>query len=393
MHRLIIFVLLVFLPVLVTGQASFEAGSIVSSTGDTISGLVKIQNSDLCTIKAEKGTHAQEYLVSELKSVTFENGRHFIAKEISLGGGRKSVILEYLVSGKASLYHFRDGVVNYYFIQMENGDLQPLMNTETERSIDSKLYIIENEEYKTTLRSQFSDAPALIDEISSLPFNNKSLIDITIKYHNAVCDYDCLVYRKNTKSTIHAGLIGGINASSLYFKVKSQQLRTLKNESFVRTPGFQIGLALMHTHVFGFTDKISFNSNLMFLQNRFEATNLSIKQTSLHIPLYLNYHLSRGEVKPFLSFGITNTIFLSNNIIEDEVNYKPDFEDVWGSYAFGLLGGAGLLIESGNLNYGLTAHYELGNGLHRAKDIANNVLSSWTDKFFVNFTVQANLSK
>lgn len=388
MHHLItaIFVLCHLLAI---SQTNYEEGTILLKTGESITGSIKLQNGKKCIIKS----HKTELPANTLKSITFQNGRHFIVSEVYLEGEMKELILEYLVEGKASLYHFRDGSENHYFIQKDTGIIEPLLNTESEKSMNGKLYVIENEEYKNTLRTYFTEAPALWNEIVSLPFNNKSLIEITSKYHNTVCDYDCLVYRKNTKSTVKIGLVAGLNTSTIHFKVKSQAFRPLKNETFTLTPGFQAGVAVTHTNVFGFNDRITFSSHLLFLRNEYDATNLRIEQSSLFIPLYLNYHLSRSNVKPFVSLGLTNSIFLSNNLLEEEVNFAPDFEEVWGAYAFGLLGGAGLSIQAGNITYDITVHYEVGNGLHKAKDIANNVLSSWTDKIFVNLSAQFALSK
>jgi hypothetical protein len=191
----------------VSGQNDLKKGQIITLANDTIFGWINVKsnlnNSKTCEFMANGQTEMLTYTPNDLKSYQFESNKYYVSKPIAVNGKEYNAFLEFLVAGVVNLYYYRLDDKEYYFIEKDNK-----MNilTDDERIVIDEFgtkSIKKTKRYIGTLLYLFKDAEGISKSINNTDLSYESLIDITEKYHNAVCsDYECIVYKKSTQLKI-----------------------------------------------------------------------------------------------------------------------------------------------------------------------------------------------
>ena len=200
-YRLNLLLLFFFcLPVLLA-QSDFRPGYVITNENDTINGLIDYRgdtrNSKICVFKENATSASREYLPSQIKAYRFPESKYYVSRNVLEKGTENDLFLEFLVNGIADLYYYRDGNSSYYFIEKSDGQLFELSNDEVEIKKDGKTYLRQTKQYIGSLRYAFADCPQLFETINNATLETKSLMNITKKYHNYVCDSSkCIIYEK-----------------------------------------------------------------------------------------------------------------------------------------------------------------------------------------------------
>ncbi len=183
-------------------KSNYLSGYIITSENDTLKGFIEKQsdkrNSKRCNFKQSLNSGITEYFPDDLKEYRFDEDKYYVSKTILLRRKEVNLFLELLVDGIADLYFFReDNITDHYFIQKADGKFFELTKTDKLVDIDGKSYSYNYKKYIGTLKIAFKDCPQIFPEIDQMSLDQKSLVDITKKYHECTGNTKkCIVYAK-----------------------------------------------------------------------------------------------------------------------------------------------------------------------------------------------------
>lgn len=332
-------------PTFVFSQNDFINGYIITNNFDTLNGYINNNANKYyqCKFKKSLDSGSITYSPFEIYGYRLINGSFFISKKITIKNnyekfiqyvfsdpakGRifdkswysdttektENIFINYILSGKFSLFYFNDKTGDHYFIEKENEsiiDLTPdkLLLINNGVLIGTK----EDNRYKGKLLAVMEDCPQLKDEIKKVDLNHKDLIKLAKDYHNLVCNENsCVVYEHPIlpKSLTYT-FYGGLSFSHYSNRTLSgdQQINYYDDGYFV------IGTSLSFKNFIPEKEKLSFKINLDFCHNnylgKFLYTNsqydLSLSYNCINSGILLVENLSTKFRSPYIEFGLNAT--------------------------------------------------------------------------------------
>jgi hypothetical protein len=297
------------------GQTDFRPGYVITNENDTLHGLIDYRgdtrNSKICVFKENATSASSEYLPGQIKAYRFSGSKYYVSKNILANGTKKDFFLEFLVNGIADLYYYRDVNNPHYFIEKRDGQLFELNNTEELIKKDDIEYFRQKKEYIGLLKYAFADCPQLFEKINNTVLDTKSLVNITKKYHNYVCDDEkCIIYEKQLP-TIKLTLAPfvSMNASFLSIGNGGYVYETMK---FQPSTYPSIGV-LLNSSLPSANEKLSFQVSAEIGQNYFYGTgsyvgNNSFNEVHLHSTVLMGkggfkYTYPTGRFRPTFMVG------------------------------------------------------------------------------------------
>jgi len=345
-----------------SAQENIQSGYIITKTNDTIRGYIQNDNINQftgCTFRTDKNMPAVNYKPNDILAYRLtDNGKFFISKEVPTEQGAKVQFLEYLIQGKASMYFMRDDMEHFY-IQKEDGKLielseRPVMLWSKEAGLYYK-----TPKYKGKLKYILSDCPEISSEIDRLRLYPENLIKLAKDYHEKVCNTEeCIIFEKKIKPVhFKFDVLAGISYNDFRFNKENYTEKQLgsfvggrvevDNLFFsIKKLTLNAGLNLQYfsNHTFH-TDAYIYN-NVVYYENR--ISKLDMQAFTVKIPVKVNYYFTQTKWKPYISMGMTNMFFLTQN----KNIYITDFTDYYGNavplYQFGYIVTAGLSHEFKN---------------------------------------------
>lgn len=232
------------------------------------------------------------------------------------------VFLEFLVDGITNLYFFRD--INYYvyFLEDKNGKLLELSNETITEKIDGKSDIqINTNLHIGVMKATFADCKEIQPQINNVTLTHKSLIKLTKKYHDYVCDDDvCIVYEK-TIQPITVRFAPVLKAGVADFRFDRG---FFSNYNF--DPELFYGAGFLMSTVFpGINEKLSFDAELDLNKYNFHGSyqemngaiienyNVYLDLLSLQPTISVKYTFPTGKFRPTLAVGGYAEIFVGND--------------------------------------------------------------------------------
>ncbi len=334
---------IVFYTLEVKCQSDFRPGFVITNNNDTLRGLVDyrgdLRNSKKCDFIAGKDSPIQEFLPFTIRGYRFNEGKFYVSKNIILQGKKTEVFLEFLVDGIADLYCYRDGGEPCYFIEKSDGRIYELTNKKRTVRIDGIEYVGENKKYIGLLTFAFADCQQVTPLISKAKLNDKSLIEITKKYHDYVCNGEkCVIYEKQLPA-ISIRIAPFISMNQSLLKIGNNPL--YEQVKFKSSSYPSIGL-LVNTSLPNASEKLSFQLSGEFGRSYFYGTgnyNAKFEEVQLHVSMLtlkggLKYTYPVGKLRPTLVLG-GNFLKLINKIgrrVEEELYsstiYSSESKDV-----------------------------------------------------------------
>jgi hypothetical protein len=337
MKRLLSFAVIIILTVIdCLSQNDWKPGYIISNSNDTVHGFIDNRdsksNSKRCYFRKEDSGEKELFKPEDISGFRFINGKFFISKTIPVEDSKRRVFLEFVVHGKADIFHYKDDD-DYYFIEKE-GKLFELKNTseiqrtEATKLVSEKTVEHEKKEYIGVLNFLMYDAK-MQSEINNSTLDTRSLINIAKKYHERVCSGEqCIVYEKKSNMHVKWGFHFGESMNSFNF-----------GDRFATNYGISTfaGSRIKIENAFNWEENISFSADITFhrfskyelhqisynsivVYNNLEYTispgsklNVDLELTALKIPITVNYTFYRGKVRPYIGLGLSNTFILSQN--------------------------------------------------------------------------------
>jgi outer membrane protein W len=322
-------------------QTDSKPGYVITNKNYTLHGLVDYRgdakNSQICVYKENETSDSKEYLPGQIKAYRFLESKYYVSKNIPENGTKKNMFLEFLVNGIADLYYYRDINNNpHFFIEKRDGQLFELKNTqEMIKNNDSpyywerREYLLEKKEYIGLLKYAFADCPQLFESINNATLDTKSLINITKKYHNHVCNGEkCIIYEKKLPAIkLTFAPFASMNVSYLNIVGGHEQYENIK---FQNSTYPAIGV-LVNTTMPRENEKLSLQVSADIGKNYFYGTGTYVQDNSfnevhLHSTILkakggFKYTYPTGKFRPTIMAGANfTTLFDVKGRRVEEVN-------------------------------------------------------------------------
>ena len=374
------FLILIFLRIICYSQSNYKLGFVIKNSGDTIHGLIDSRGvkrmSKICKFKNDKKEKAIVFSPNDINSFSFNNGKKYISKTIIRNNNKpEKVFLEFIVNGKANLYYLKDNKKGYFFIQNENDSLIELINSEVNIRINNIDYLRDRKEYIGILKNVFQDCAEIQPNIENVDLNHKALIKLTTDYHNYVCkDYDCIIYKKDTKPKYSIGILLGVYNSTIHFTKKNYLYRFFNSENFTCRYSSPIGLSVSQRNFFGINNNINLNFHLLYGKYKYKSDSTSIELKVIELPMFISYSFPIGSFKPIINLGINNSFLIESIASSSDYKFVNRIPASFGKYQFSSLFGIGFDYQRTNFNYTLYINYLIGNGYNR-EHVRRNYIS------------------
>jgi len=295
-------------------QTNFRPGYVITNENDTVHGLIDYRgdarNSRKCDFMDKESSIVKEFMPLSIKGYRFDDGKFYISKSIKSDGKEIQVFLEFLVNGISDLYYYSDGIKLHYFIEKVDGQLFELTNDQKILGKDGAKYIHSNNRYIGLLKYAFADCQQIFPLINKAKLEDKSLIEITKKYHEYVCkDDQCIIYEKQLPA-VRLTFATFISMNASFLKFNNNQLYEAIH---FNPPVYPMIGFLLNTSLPKANDKLSFQVSGEFGKNYFYGTgfnplNDAFEEVHLHTSILkvkggLKYTYPKGKIRPTLMLG------------------------------------------------------------------------------------------
>ncbi|SOE20714.1 hypothetical protein SAMN06298216_1198 [Spirosomataceae bacterium TFI 002] len=269
-------------------QNDFKQGSITLKNGDSKVGLIAYTNdtdfTQKCFFKNTNDQPAEEFSPKDLVNYYFsDGGRRFV----SLPYNGKQMFFEQLVNGKLEVYYTRDEQGDRYYLKKAESPIQLLGYTEEYVLVKGQELKVKSIKHKGILKFYTSDAPQFNDRIDRIVKpDHKSLINLAVDYHNAVCDsYQSEVYsRKSSEVKVFIEPSIGLGQVTQWNGRHQATLSTLS----------------LYFWMPRLNEKVYFNTGVSYFNS---TSNPYLKLW--RFPFYLNYMTSHKFFNPKFGGGIS----------------------------------------------------------------------------------------
>jgi hypothetical protein len=348
-------------------QYDFRTAYYVTKTSDTIHGYVNFNGHykpfEHFIFKKDLNSGSVILNENDAVAVRFKNEGYFVPLKVDEKVPSK-LFVEQLIEGIVDIFCYRKNREIHYLIREENGKLYKLTNTKRKLTKEGVTYEQEIKEYLGVLHLLFQNSPSSLNRLKTIKLSSESLVDISLYYHNDVCDdYNCIVYSKNKiKFKLDFGVTAGYSVTAISFS-KNKWVGSLNSDfSQSKTPAFGFLLNISEPSV---SRRFSLQIETNYQQDEFTTDTTSLSITYLKVPLLTKYTFPIKTLEPSLQFGVSYNRFLS---VSDE-GIVPEIQNnsviQKNRYQYGILFGADVSSKiSANIDFFLQGRYEIHSGDH-----------------------------
>jgi len=352
--------LFVYMLAAATGFAqnvNYKNGYIITNRGDTVFGQIDVRtnmiNQSQCRFRTDEKSQPVVYKPFDITSYyCTDDGLYYISKTIEIDSVKINTFVEFLVNGIMNLYYYEyktdkysdgsyyqyEGVVEYYFFEDETGKMYAV-DKKPDKILSDNLtksdYL-----YRDITSYILRDAPNISRNIKNMQFNQKSFIEITKIYHNAVCTdrQKCIVYQNpNPDKLGYIVLISPFIGYNFCNYAYIYEFTTTSGEKYhssldVNTPSPTIGAELKIVNPRS-NQFLGMQVELSVSQLKIPTTTGTIKVDLPHdnyytIPVDINAHNSlygkfkvgiigfypKNKIQPIVGYGVyASKLFGANN--------------------------------------------------------------------------------
>jgi len=306
-------------------QGDFRPGYIIDLDQDTIYGQIKrnseSRNARTCVFRTGEDAAESRFDPGEISAYRIEGGKYYISAAVEEEGENRQVFLEYLVNGMADLYYLRKDNSETYYIRKDGEEAMALT--------DIRL-----------LKAAFSDCYEIQSSLDNATLSHKSLVNMTVKYHDYVCDgEECINYSKDaSKLRIAVGPVLGYSISSFSFQGGARPFDLFEFPNS-QSPVFGILLDLQSDRL---GDHLSFQVAAEYSQHKLQTTaiedgvlyyvdyssyDVHFKSPLLTFLLGTKYTFSRNRVRPSLGGGLAFSKFINPDFYYTEDTYLINWDE------------------------------------------------------------------
>ena len=223
MKNTAITILLLLTVTMLCAQSNYRPGYIITNDNDTVKGFIDFRtdeaNAKVCKFKLSDTSKEQTYKPGEIAGFRYiEDGKYYVSRSFLIEGKQEKMFWEYLVEGILSLYYLEGKDVSYYIFEDGSGKTTVVSkkpDTPVTDSETGKTYLKPDYSYMGIIRNLFKDCAPVSKEVVAVKFNHPSLINLTKKYHDAVCETgeECILFETKedkqaikTQISLYAGM-------------------------------------------------------------------------------------------------------------------------------------------------------------------------------------------
>lgn len=320
-------------------QNDYQPGFIITNENDTAYGIIEYGisrqfNFSTCRFKQNETQQLQEYSPQDIKAYRILDNKFYISKNIPINDTSKTVFVECLVDGAVDLYYYFENLKDIYYIEKEDGEIYALETETNTVKKDYMTYELNSNIYKGVLTYALSDCKEIKSSINTVSLNHKSMINLSKKYHEYICDGEkCIVYEKQKKQNLDFGLF--ISYNLIYYNLIEANFGSygyhvpkLDNAS---SPG--IGLIIDYKPSFG-NNKIMFSIQTEYFSTKFNEIHSDdfdedyvykyIKTSNWYNSVLIKYKYPSKNVQPVLFVGPScNFVKVTDKLLQPHATTLP----------------------------------------------------------------------
>ena len=330
-------------------QNNFKEGYIITLANDTITGFINDggskENSLFCSFRSELKSNTIKSAPSEIKGYRFVHGKYYISDTLQYDVNiwkttneaienysenntnstkiiTEKVFLEYLVNGISDLYYLRTKNGEFYFISDARNKLYQLDNRLVYDKVRGSVY--QSKKFTGLLRIVMQDAPEMEQSIQNVNINHNSLIRLTKKYHDHVCEgEECVIYAKK-EMTAKAKI--GASFKTTYLSINSHfKGGTIKGSDYSISPSFYIQIHDPVIERFAIHLEFSYQEFKIPLNLGYSSTRLNLSDDSdvlkfkrFVVPFNFYYYPLSTQLKPFFGIGALGQYYTKSQYYIDD---------------------------------------------------------------------------
>ena len=295
-----VLILFCFLPLVSFSQNNYFVKDTVTAVGASLVEGNSVSNQTTC--KIVKGKTTVEYTPWQVSEYGFDDGRTYVAKNITTPDSARKVFLERLVKGRYNLYYYERETGMTFFLEKDSTLFVEL----PKRAKNGK-----KKTFRDDLLHYTSDCPQMADAVKLVRYNRAGYKKLMKRYET--CE-------KRPFPFFRFGITAGYSASKLLPK-SSISISEIGLMEYSYDGGFVAGLFIESPVLLS---DISVFAELLFTHHEFSA-NTSIngrdmdfygKTSSVQVPLLVRYSFPSNKLRPFVNAGCA---FLYNFDSEDKL--------------------------------------------------------------------------
>ena len=291
-------------------QSDFVPGYILTNKHDTVFGLIDYRtdkyNSLECRFKKTEKDTVSTFTAVQISGYRFTNSKYYVSRQVKTQGEQKSLFLEYMVEGVVDLYYYRDLKGDHYLLGKPNLPIKEISMPNDIVTVDGINYernILIN---RNIMKFYLKDCPELFDEIDRFyETSHKGLIRLIKKYHDIHCPHDvCLIYQKKMPK-FRVDILPFVGYTAINYNGSYGNLYDI--DIFPDKYTIQYGvlgyfwLPLHNEKMFLKTGIIMNHVSGYEIIN--SAQNKYMEQSSIIIPLQIQYQFLKSNITPVISAG------------------------------------------------------------------------------------------
>jgi hypothetical protein len=282
---LIVFILLS--PYLASGQENYYVLDSISSSGVRMIEASDLMNSRICQVVIND--KIKEYTPEQVSEYGFKSGRVYFSRKIQSGDSIKTVFLERLVKGKATLYYYRGHGIKEFFLEKDSGVFIAL----PVRGRESK-----NNNFHAALTGALTDCPEVVGYSGMVACNKRSMSEFISGYNKCI---------PIPPHTLKCGLMLGYEESKLIYSSNYDDRKldflNYKYERSFAVGGF-INKPIMYSNFSAHLELYYSHKNYSYsFQNETTIIDMVADRSSLIIPALLRYTFQSHKTMPFINAG------------------------------------------------------------------------------------------
>ncbi|GGX31699.1 outer membrane beta-barrel protein [Aquimarina muelleri] len=331
-------------------QTKYEKGYFIDNAGVKTECFIKnkdwLYNPSEINYKISKDSTNKTLLISQIKEFSIAENSKYRRFEVNVNQYKKNikkldynkepkflkktVLLKYLIDGKASLYMYQENNQKQYFYSIDNDSIMPLVYKEYKMS---NTQIAKNKKYHQQLWNDVKHNNSKISDVQKNEYTKKDLAKHFNIYNSENKEESFIDYtKKSNKNLFNLSIRPGIEITS--FSVTN--ISTGKQTDFDNNLGVRLGLEAEFILPFN-NNKWSFFIEPTYHHSKTEAkdiqyfqilalgitkvTNAKFSYQSLQIPIGLRYgFFIKNNSKIFINAAYSRNINFNSKIESSDEN-------------------------------------------------------------------------
>lgn len=296
-------------------QRNFAEGSVVLTSGETLKGWIDRsktkKNYKRCIFKSDKKGTSREYLPGELRSYSFNNGKHFTA--FTGATDSSNYFAEQMLESNLSLY------TNGRYFLYSRGDHFGYLPEPYDKAFSGKnntRYSRRIRPYVDTLMQVMSNCQSMLMPIKTSSYSKRSLYSLFRKYNDCV---GAPITVFDSQPWLRVNFKIGVGVALTKFTVRPEWYPLFREAAVDNSQSvtFGGGISIFSPRI---TNQFKFTLEGWYVQNKFHGRSMTASSvntyryeffaevTSFKIPIGFQYNFSNGPFSPFIGVGLMDEI-------------------------------------------------------------------------------------